>query len=123
MRPSMRRQLACALERTRTVELRLDWLARRLREIARFLAWLRIGGSPRSALIATCRRREAGGRYQGTIAKQLFHLAEAIRAGCAWYDLEIENSSQCPPELLDVLLGEGRQLTFGPLLSSACPRI
>ncbi len=39
------------------------------------------------------------------------HLASAIRVGCAWYDLEIETVRQCPRELLDVLLGEGRQLT------------
>ncbi len=38
------------------------------------------------------------------------HLADAIRAGCAWYDLEIETVRQCPSELIDVLLGEGRQL-------------
>ena len=54
--------------------------------------------------------RRGGGRYRGTIAQQLVHLAEALRAGCQWYDLEIETASRCPPELLDVLLGEGRQL-------------
>jgi 3-dehydroquinate dehydratase / shikimate dehydrogenase len=106
---SMRQQLVRALRETRTIELRLDWLLDE-REITRLLAWL---GSQRlrARLIATCRRREAGGRFNGTIAKQLIHLAEALRSGCAWYDLEIESSSQCPPELLDVLLGEGRRLS------------
>ena len=33
-----------------------------------------------------------------------------MQSGCAWYDLEIETASQCPPELLDVLLGTGRQI-------------
>ena len=66
--------------------------------------------APRAIFIATCRRREAGGKFTGTIAQQLIHLAEAISAGCAWYDLEIESSALCPPELLDVLLGEGRQI-------------
>ena len=37
-------------------------------------------------------------------------LAAAVRSGCAWYDLEIESSARCPPELLDVLLGEGRRI-------------
>jgi 3-dehydroquinate dehydratase/shikimate dehydrogenase len=106
---SMRRQLECALERTGTVELRLDWL-RDLLELTRFLAWLPSAGV-RAVLIATCRRRQAGGKFKGTIAEQLFHLAEAIRRGCAWYDLEVESSSKCPRELLDVLLGEGRQLS------------
>ena len=105
---AMRRQLRGALRQTRTVELRLDWLSDD-REITRFLRQLATE-RPRATLIATCRRREAGGRYRGTIAKQLVHLAEAIRAGCAWYDLEIETVRRCPPELLDSLLGDGRQL-------------
>lgn len=105
----MWRQLGQALRQTRTVELRLDWLADDT-EIRRFLRRL-AARRPKAILIATCRRREAGGRYEGTIAKQLVHLADAVRAGCAWYDLEIETARQCPPELLDVLLGESRQLT------------
>jgi 3-dehydroquinate dehydratase / shikimate dehydrogenase len=105
---SMRRQLAEALQETRTVELRLDWLSDD-GEIIDFLAQLS-ARRPKATLIATCRRREAGGRYRGTIAKQLIHLAEAIRAGCAWYDLEIETVRLCPPDLLDVLLGDGKQL-------------
>jgi len=103
----MGRQLAQALRVTRTVELRLDWLSDD--ETDRFLA--RIAKQrPRATLIATCRRREAGGKFRGTIAQQLVHLAAAVRSGCAWYDLEIETSSRCPPELLDVLLGEGRRI-------------
>ncbi len=105
----IRAQLQDALKRTKLVELRLDWLESDT-EIARFLRWLSAQGQPEATLIATCRRLEGGGRYQGSIAKQLFHLAEAIRAGCQWYDLEIETASRCRPELLEVLLGEGRQL-------------
>jgi 3-dehydroquinate dehydratase / shikimate dehydrogenase len=106
---STRRQLVRALRQTRTVELRLDWLSDD-REIARFLRQLAANRS-RATLIATCRRRQDGGRYSGTIAKQLVHLSEAIKAGCAWYDLEIETVRKCPSELLDVLLGDGRRLT------------
>ncbi len=105
---AMRRQLRVASRETGTVELRLDWLAGD-REISRFLEGLKV---PRKAmLIATCRRRSAGGKYVGTIAAQLAHLAEAIAAGCQWYDLEIETVRQCPPKLLNVLLADGRQLT------------
>ena len=85
---SMWKQFGRALRNTGTVEFRLDWLADD-REIAIFLRRL-AAGYPRATLIATCRRREAGGRYKGTVAKQLFYLAEAIRAGCSWYDLDIE---------------------------------
>ena len=110
---SMLVQLGQALRLGRTVELRLDWLSNDA-EIDRFLRRLEarrlVRASAGPTLIATCRRREAGGRYPGTIAKQLVHLADAIRAGCAWYDLEVETARQCPAELIEVLLGEGRQL-------------
>jgi 3-dehydroquinate dehydratase/shikimate dehydrogenase len=106
---SMWQQFVRALGETRTIELRLDWLPGD-REIGQFLR--RLGRrSFRATLIATCRRKAAGGRYRGTIAQQLIHLAEAIRAGCGWYDLEIESAAKCPEELLEVLLGEGRQIT------------
>jgi 3-dehydroquinate dehydratase / shikimate dehydrogenase len=106
---SMWRQLQQALTQTGTVELRLDWLGDDA-EIALFIARLRKAGNRRATLIATCRRRPAGGLYRGTVAKQLLHLAEAVRAGCQWYDLDIETSSACPPELLEVMLGEARRI-------------
>jgi len=109
---SMWAQVRRARGVTRTIELRLDWLSDDA-EIAKFLARLRAGqraNGMRATFIATCRRRKAGGKFTGTIAEQLVHLAEAIRCGCDWYDLEIETSSACPPELLDVLLGEGRRI-------------
>jgi 3-dehydroquinate dehydratase/shikimate dehydrogenase len=105
---SMIRQIARALPYTHTIELRLDWLADD-GEITRFLRQL-AANPPRATLLATCRRQKAGGLYRGTIAHQLLRLAEALRAGCAWYDLEVESASKCPPELLDVLLGEGREI-------------
>jgi 3-dehydroquinate dehydratase / shikimate dehydrogenase len=105
---AMHRQLDEAVRQARTIELRLDWLADD-REIDRFLAQLR---TPRAAvtLIATLRRQPAGGRYRGSIAKQLFYLAEALRAGCQWFDIEVETIRRCPLELIDALLGEGREL-------------
>src|ERR1700722_2670988 len=106
---SMWRQLQQALTQTRSIELRLDWL-RDDAEIARFITRLRATKSLRATMIATCRRRPAGGLYRGTGAKQLLHLAEAIRAGCQWYDLDIETSSACPPELLQVMLGAAHRI-------------
>jgi len=104
----MWKQLTLALRMTGTAELRLDWLSD-ADEMDKFLARL-AKTRPRATLIATCRRREAGGKFRGTIAQQLVHLASAVRSGCGWYDLEIESSSRCPPGLLDVLLGEGRRI-------------
>src|SRR3984957_14263229 len=111
---SMWRQFRKALAQTRTIELRLDWL-RDGTEIPLFFARVRMAKknsakkNPATA-IATCRRRPAGGLYRGTVAKQLLHLAEAVRAGCAWYDLDIETSSACPPELLQVMLGNAHRI-------------
>ncbi len=106
---SMLRQLGRALRLTNTAELRLDWLLDD-RQVSIFLSHI-AASRPRATLIATCRRREAGGRYRGTIASQLAHLAEAIRAGCEWYDLEIETVRKRPREPYDGLLDRGRQLT------------
>jgi len=105
----MRKQLKRALQSAKLVEIRLDWLSGDA-EIDRFVKWLVALQKPKATLIATCRRREGGGHYAGSIAKQLVHLSAAIRAGCNWYDLEVETASVCPPELLDVMLGEGREL-------------
>ena len=113
----MRRQLAEAIRTTRTIELRLDWLADD-HEIRRFIAILAERPIRGATLLATCRRRPAGGRYRGSIGRQLVHLAEAIRAGCSWYDLEIESAGLCPPELLEVLLGEAKRLVSAHFFKS-----
>jgi 3-dehydroquinate dehydratase / shikimate dehydrogenase len=79
---------------TSTAELRLDWLAGE-EERGRFLAWLH-RWLPRQKkpllLIATCRRKQAGGRYSGSVASERRILDAAVRAGCRWYDLEVESA-------------------------------
>ena len=117
----MLRQLSIAEKESRTIELRLDWLADD-REISRFLGRLS-ARRQKATLLATCRRRSAGGRYRGSIGQQLIHLADAIRAGCAWYDLEIETSALCPPELVQVLLGEARQLASAHFFKGMPPSL
>src|SRR5712692_3021417 len=57
----MMRQLRQALRFTRTVELRLDWLKSDL-ERMQFLGNIKLT-RPRATMIATCRRRLAGGRF------------------------------------------------------------
>lgn len=106
---AMRMQLGKVLRLARMIELRLDWLSDD-REISSFLRHIATN-RPRATLIATCRRRQAGGQYRGTITRQLAHLAEAIQAGCEWYDLEIETVRRRPPQLLGGLLDRGRRLT------------
>jgi len=89
------RQVKAALgapQRAQVVELRLDFLSNRS-EMARLLGW--VGRQPRKpTLIATCRRRQAGGLFKGGVADQMAILERAAAAGCRWCDLEIETAEQ-----------------------------
>src|SRR5205807_8607365 len=87
----MARQLRRALRFTRTVELRLDYLRSNL-ERGYFLGWLDLQ-RPRATMIATCRVREAGGRFTGGLAAQSVFLAVAAAVGCRWCDIEIGRAS------------------------------
>src|SRR2546422_5386606 len=88
----MARQLRRALRFTRTVELRLDDLCSSL-ERCSFLGWLDLQ-RPRATMIATCRVREAGGRFTGDLAAQSVFLAVAAAVGCRWCDIEIETAAR-----------------------------
>jgi 3-dehydroquinate dehydratase/shikimate dehydrogenase len=118
---SMWQQLALAAKEASTIELRLDWLVDDA-EITRFLSRL-AAHPPAATMLATCRRKSAGGRYRGSIAKQLVHLADAIRAGCEWYDLEVESAALCPPELLDVLLKPGKRMVSAHFFKGMPPSL
>ncbi len=70
-------QIRLGLRTTRTLELRLDYL-RGAKERDAFLSWLgRI--APRAVLIATCRRQEGGGLFQGSREEQIEILAQRAR--------------------------------------------
>ena len=95
-----------ALRRTRTLELRLDYLASE----DEFAALLR-GIQPlvgQATLIATCRRKEAGGRFEGSIARQIARLVLAAGSGCSWCDLEIETVQRLNAATLRKTLGDVR---------------
>jgi len=86
----MKAQIRRGLGKTRTLELRLDYL-RDAREREAFLDWL--GNSrTRAVFIATCRRREGGGLFKGGPGAQIEILARAARSGCKWCDVEIETA-------------------------------
>ncbi len=88
-------QLRNALRETPTVELRLDWL-KSDSERRRFLAWLLRNRPRRAVLLATCRRREGGGFFAGSVQDELGWLAQAAAAGCLWCDLEVETLRKLP---------------------------
>ncbi len=58
----MKSQVRLSLRKTRTLELRLDYLTS-AKERESFLSWLR-RNRLRGVLIATCRRQEGGGLFQ-----------------------------------------------------------
>src|SRR5467141_668028 len=91
----MAKLLRSALRQARTVELRLDWLSSDL-ERARFLAWLMKSKVKSATFLATCRRREGGGKFAGAIDRELYWLIQAREAGCQWCDLEVETLRKLP---------------------------
>ena len=91
----MSKLVRSALTQTRTLELRLDWL-RSDAERAKFLAWLGKGQPWNATFLATCRRREGGGKFAGSIDRELHWLMQAREAGCQWCDLEVETLQKLP---------------------------
>ncbi len=91
----MAKLVRLALRQTRTVELRLDWLTSDA-ERAEFLAWLKKSKFSSATFIATCRRREGGGKFAGGIDRELYWLIQAREAGCQWCDLEVETLRKLP---------------------------
>ncbi|MHB8540226.1 MAG: shikimate dehydrogenase [Candidatus Acidiferrales bacterium] len=106
----MWRQLRQALRYTRIVEIRLDWLEGD-HELRRFLVLLRRKKfSRRTTLIATCRRRDAGGRFPKGVTAQLGVLQRAVAAGCRWIDLEIEGVQESAGFTIDLCTAGARRI-------------
>jgi 3-dehydroquinate dehydratase/shikimate dehydrogenase len=95
----MSRQLRVALRSTPTVELRLDWLKNDAQR-ADFLRWLKKFAPAKATLLATCRRSEGGGKFNGDIDSELYWLMQAREAGCEWCDLEMETYRELPEGII-----------------------
>ena len=78
------------------MELRLDWVAKPADAIAQIPKLLAAEASAtkarRPVLQATCRRQPNGGRFAGSVRRQLELLRQAADAGCGVLDLEIESA-------------------------------
>jgi 3-dehydroquinate dehydratase/shikimate dehydrogenase len=102
----MRLEVRLGLRETRTLELRLDYL-RSAKEREELLSWLG-RNCPRAVLIATCRRKEGGGLFQGSREEQIEILAQAARCGCDWCDVEIETAKHVARDKLTRALSPAR---------------
>src|SRR2546421_138938 len=91
----MSKMVRSALRQTRTVELRLDWLSSDA-ERARFLDWLGKGLPRKATFLATCRRREGGGKFAGAVDRELYWLIQAREVGCQWCDIGVETLRKLP---------------------------
>jgi 3-dehydroquinate dehydratase/shikimate dehydrogenase len=96
----MAKLVRAGLRQTSTVELRLDWLSSDAQR-TRFLRWLGKGHFGNATLLATCRRREGGGKFAGGVDRELYWLVQAREAGCQWCDLERETLLKLPGQSVE----------------------
>lgn len=89
----------------RFLEFRLDYLARPLDGIAIIQQFL--SQYPDAFLLATCRRHQNHGRFNGSIEEEFRILAAAIEAGARAVDVEIE-SAETPMAHMGLLEGRAQ---------------
>ncbi len=100
--PAQLVEKAEALVRDNTfLEFRLDYLARPALALARLKHFTDY--HPHVAVIATCRRTAAGGKFRGTVAAQFDILSKAAAAGCQLIDLEQQSAARLKPAQLERL--------------------
>jgi len=90
-----------ALTDSKFLEFRLDSLpkpASALPKVKEFLA-----GHRDTTVIATCRRKQFGGNFTGSLKAELEVLLTAAEAGCQIVDLEVESAEEAAPRQLDHL--------------------
>ncbi|HEY3444193.1 MAG TPA: shikimate dehydrogenase [Paludibaculum sp.] len=86
----------------RFLEFRLDYLPNPQDGLAVIRAFLEL--YPEATVMATCRRHQNHGRYNGSIEEEFKVLAAAVEAGARAVDIEIE-SAESPLARMDLLEG------------------
>jgi 3-dehydroquinate dehydratase/shikimate dehydrogenase len=97
-----------ALKDSKFIEFRLDSLAKppgALPYIKQFMAEHRD-----VTAVATCRRKQNGGNFEGALATELDILAKAAQSGCQIIDLEIESAEEAKAAQLAKLRSAGAAL-------------
>jgi 3-dehydroquinate dehydratase/shikimate dehydrogenase len=100
--------LGRAARTSATIELRMDWLSSNA-EIGRLMARLSVDRK-KVCVIATMRRRAAGGKYSGGLHEQMSLLRLAAESGCAWCDVEAESAERLDKYGLDELRQAGAKV-------------
>src|SRR3954464_7803877 len=77
------------------IEFRLDYLSNPSLFFPKLKSFTEY--HPHVTLIATCRRTKAGGKFRGSIAKEIDVLCKAANMGCHLVDVELETATQLKP--------------------------
>ncbi|MGD0680888.1 MAG: shikimate dehydrogenase [Terracidiphilus sp.] len=104
-----------ALPESRFLEFRLDLLpkpASAIPKVKEFLAAHRD-----ATVLATCRRKQFGGHFTGSLKAELEVLLAAAEAGCQIVDLEVESAEEAAPRQLDQLRDRLRAAGVALLIS------
>jgi 3-dehydroquinate dehydratase/shikimate dehydrogenase len=88
-----------ALKDSKFLELRLDALAKPAAALPKVKEFLDTHRDV--TIIATCRRKQHGGNFEGTLTAELEVLLKAAEAGCKITDLEVESAEEAKPAQLD----------------------
>ena len=78
------------VKETPFLEFRLDYLDKPMQAMAKIQQFLEANTA--ATVIATCRRVENGGRFEGSVAAEVDALCKAAQAGCQMIDLELESA-------------------------------
>jgi 3-dehydroquinate dehydratase / shikimate dehydrogenase len=93
------------LKETTFLEFRLDYLAKPLAALPKFKAYL--AENTAATVVATCRCKENGGRFEGSAAAALEVLLKAAEAGFQLVDIELEAIEKLPKHSVDKLREAG----------------
>jgi 3-dehydroquinate dehydratase/shikimate dehydrogenase len=95
----MMERAEAALKDAKFLELRLDALPKPAAVLPKVKEFLAVHYDV--TLIATCRRKQFGGNFVGSLTDEFDLLLKAAEAGCQIVDLEVESAEEAKPAQLD----------------------
>ena len=101
----MTAKAAEVLKETTFIEFRLDYLPKPAASLAHFKEFL--AANTAATVVATCRCKDNGGRFDGSATAELDILLKAAEAGFQIVDLEIESIEKLPKNTMDRLREAG----------------